>query len=1286
MNGVGCGFSVERQFISDLPTVGKVLSRSIYKKNAKNYPKVPKEDLSSYDKRSNTIVVADSKEGWASALRIFVVEMYNGNFKVCIDISGVRQAGAPLKVFGGRSSGGQMLVDMLEKLRPIFIEANGRKLTSLECHDAMCFIAQAVISGGVRRCLPWNTPVMTPTGFKSIADIVVGDTVITAGKEAKVIAAEYTGEKELLTIKHRFGTLVCTPEHRLAVFNSFMKYEFKPAAALVEGDRLVWDSAGFDGSDTVLPVINQGKHFNSSILKIPTFVNTDIAWLIGLVHGDGYISESSIEIAGNMHEIHILARAAAIFETEFGLSSSYGSDGRPGVGARLRVHSSTLASWFLANVKQPKTSITIPAFITTGTRDVRFAYLSGLLDADGRVRPKDKCIDQACTIYEAFAEELVTTLSGLGIAAIVSFVNGSLRRSRGELVQDAYNVRIVGTTNRKNFVTGAKKHCFKLAAYLETFAGAVDFSFPYSWGSDCSSTRGFGVHYIRYDLPLLPAIVVSVEKTEADRTFDIQVGGSEQFTAKGLVVHNSSLISLSNLSDGRMQHSKSGSWWEENPQRSLANNSVAYTEKPEIGQFMREWQSLYESRSGERGIFNREAAKLAAEKIGRDSNHEFGTNPSLAAGTLVRTSKGIFPIDSLEGLDILVPNRFGVMTPASCRLSGRNQPIYEVALSNGVSYGATAEHKWPIIVSDGSVIKKATTELSKKDKISILRVDNLGFGDKGTADEGFLLGYILGDGWLTVRGDNSKLQVGIILGQDSYSLEVRLLATLNSFGCNASFTERTKNDGTQPFKELNTCNSKLNSWLRELGVSQKREVPEFVFTEASEEFRKGFIDGLLSADGSVSNQRVAFFSSSRKFVQQFSDLMGFYGVLGSVATRNCVANFPNKKTYGGRVYTSHMWRASGDSARHFAAVFSISHDKKRIRLGTFGPYTGRKTYIRVKDVVETGAEQDVWDLSVHSDDHCFQLSHCVTGNCAEIILRDAQACNLTSIVVREQDTLETLKVKAEKATILGTLQATLTNFSYLSTIWRENCEEERLLGVSMTGVMDHPILSSVSDEAKRWLEELRAVTKEVNKEWAAKLGINVSAAITCVKPEGTSSQLNNTASGLHGRHSPYYIRRVRADDKDPLGIVMEAQGYFCEPDVMQRNTKVFSFPVKSPEGAKCGDVRTALEQLEYWLMFKKHWTDHNPSVTITVRENEWLQVAAWVYENFDEVCGLSFLPHSNHVYRQAPYQEITREEYETMLAKLPTGIDYEALSRLETTDQTLGAQEYACSSGTCDLI
>ena len=307
--------------------------------------------------------------------------------------------------------------------------------------------------------------------------------------------------------------------------------------------------------------------------------------------------------------------------------------------------------------------------------------------------------------------------------------------------------------------------------------------------------------------------------------------------------------------------------------------------------------------------------------------------------------------------------------------------------------------------------------------------------------------------------------------------------------------------------------------------------------------------------------------------------------------------------------------------------------------------------------------------------------------CSEIILRPYQFCNLTEVVARETDDMLSLKDKVRMATILGTFQSTLTDFKYLRKVWKDNTEEERLLGVSLTGILDCPVLSPDNSNLESNLEILRTVAVETNKKIAKDLGIPQSTAITCVKPSGTVSQLVDSASGIHARHNPFYIRTVRGDNKDPLTQFMKEAGIPAEPDVMKPDSvSVFSFPMKSPTGAITRTEMTAIEQLDYWLIFQRHWCEHKPSVTISVKEHEWMDVGAWVYKNFDEVSGISFLPFSDHTYAQAPYQDITEDKYTELHSKMPVSIDWSKLANFEKEDTTSGSKELACTAGVCEIV
>jgi ribonucleoside-diphosphate reductase alpha chain len=315
--------------------------------------------------------------------------------------------------------------------------------------------------------------------------------------------------------------------------------------------------------------------------------------------------------------------------------------------------------------------------------------------------------------------------------------------------------------------------------------------------------------------------------------------------------------------------------------------------------------------------------------------------------------------------------------------------------------------------------------------------------------------------------------------------------------------------------------------------------------------------------------------------------------------------------------------------------------------------------------------------------------HYGTNPCSEIILRPYQFCNLSEVVLREKDTIEDVTNKVRLASILGTWQSTLTDFKYIRKIWKDNTEEERLLGVSLTGQFGHKFFSGQEglDKLGDVLDNLRQWAVDMNIEEAAKIGIPASAAVTCVKPSGTVSQLVGVSSGMHAWHSDYYIRTVRGDKKDPITQFLVDSGIPAEDDVMKPNdTTVFSFPVKAPKHAITRDKLNAIQQLEVWLTYQRHWCEHKPSVTISVKEEEWMEVGAWVYKHFDECSGISFLPYSEHTYVQAPYQEVTKEQYEEMSSKMPKTINWSALSMYELEDTTTGTQALACVSGECEIV
>lgn len=914
--GTGIGFSVERQYVNKLPEVPERI----------------------FDSRSY-IMVHDSKEGWAKALRQLIAMLYAGE-RPMWDVSEVRPAGTPLKTFGGRASGPGPLEDLFRFVIKIFKASQGRKLNSLECHDIMCKIGEVVVVGGVRRCLPEGSLVNTLKGSVAIENLKVGDEVVTGGKAYPIIAHEFSGKKSVLRINHRFGSIVCTPEHRVAYYTGLDTYEFKSAKEITVKDRLVWDSLGYEGvEEQFLPPNTEKLHFNAKAFIIPDKINEELAWLFGLIHGDGYVGLKGIEITAATHEENNLFSAKRLFSTYFGLDSTI-SQGH-GNCLRLRVNSSSLGRWFLLHIKKPNENIPIPKFIVNATKSVRAAYLAGLFDSDGRSK-EDGGIEQCTTIYKQFHKDVVHLLSTLGIGSSVYFGDTSKRRAEGVECQDFYTISITGNSNRKLWLELIAEYTAteKLGSHNFSFSGPVDFNYPVSMLKEVINTHGYKVDgNINVSSSLIPdsiykpSPVLLIETVGEFSTYDISVAEVEQFTVDGLVVHNSALISLSNLSDDRMRVAKSGAWWEANTQRALANNSACYTERPEVGVFMQEWMALYESKSGERGMFNREAAENVVAKSGRRiTGKEWGTNP-----------------------------------------------------------------------------------------------------------------------------------------------------------------------------------------------------------------------------------------------------------------------------------------------------------------------------------------------------------------CSEIILRPYQFCNLSTIVVRAEDKQEDLERKIRLASILGTFQSTLVYFPYLRKIWAENTEEERLLGVSMTGILDNALLNNPDNpELPKLLETIRDIAVQVNKAMAAAIGIPQSVAVTAIKPEGTVSQLTDSASGLHPRHSPYYYRRIRGDKKDPLTQFMIENGIPYEDDVMKPDsTVVFTFPKKAPEGALCREDMSAIQHLKLWLVYQRYYCEHKPSITVSVKEKEWPSVGAFVWEYFDEMSGVSFLPNDGGSYRQAPYEDCTEEQYLEMSRMIPKKLNWNDLVELQ--DNVIGSQTLACSADGCEI-
>lgn len=1021
--GTGVGFSVEQKYIDQLPPIGEGTGKT------KNFE------------------VGDSKEAWAESLGGIVEALWEGH-DVTWDVSKVRPAGAKLKTFGGTASGPSPLISLFETMVRVLTKHRGRRLSALNVHDLMCKIAEITVCGGVRRCLPEGSKVHTQSGLVSIEDVSIGTRVLTTDGYHEVTNKFDQGVQDLVEVLTQDSSFKCTENHLIAVLTSQDIYEWKRASDLESDDRIIAPSFGVDGGKQVLPSFHYERPKHSTTCKDITIpeLDEDMAWLLGLIHGDGCVQVINGGTKGSV-TIPIINTQEKMGEKAKEQLERFGIN----VGRReydnyhvLAVSSNQLALYLQGWLKKPKVPLVIPDCIQKSPRNIKLAFVSGLMDADGSVRSRP--VQVVVTVYKEYAEEIRLLLSSCGVQTRFKALSMCGLK---ENWQPKYLVCLINGKT-KDIFRGIPT-LFK-NDLIETKKEQYTNSYP-SHMNDYG--KGLNKSWSSYDTRLVPVTVLSVEDcNESQPTWDLEVEGVHEFFCEGYLMHNSALISVSDLHHEGMRGAKQGQFWIDHPERSMSNNSCVYTHKPSASVFMEEWLALAKSGSGERGILNFSNLEAMLPKR-RDASKIKIVNPCCFTGEMtLLTTRGYKSFSSLVGTDFEILSPKGETSKGTVWSAGL-QNVIKLSLSNGKELVCTADHLLKLL--------------------------------EGTS----------------VQAEDSRGEV---------------------------LMPYPSGEGVKVIK------------IETLG---KEEV--FDFNEPSMTW--GIVNGVV-----VSN--------------------------------------------------------------------------------------------------------------------------------SEIFLRKNGLCNLSEVVIRKEDGMEDLMNKIKIATIIGTLQSTLTNFGkFVSPEWKKNCEEERLLGVSLTGQMDNPKLLTPKN-----LQELRDYAVGVNARVSRKLAINRSTAVTCTKPSGSVSQLVDSASGFHPRFSPYYLRRVRISASDPLYKMMLHQGVKFEPEVGQTRdtatTWVCEFPVASPKGCITVEDVNAIEQLEQWLKIKENYTEHTVSATIYVNEDEWFKVGNWVFEHFDRISGVSFLPKSDHVYELAPYQEITKTEY-SRYKKEEVIIDYSKLPDFEKEDEGEGAKAMACEGDKC---
>jgi hypothetical protein len=876
-------------------------------------------------------------------------------------------------------------------------------------------------------------------------------------------------------------------------------------------------------------------------------------------------------------------------------------------------------------------------------------------------------------------------------------------------------------------------------------------------------------------------------------------------------VRRSALISLSDLDDVEMRGAKTGQFYLTNPQRSMANNSAVYNEKPSATEFLREWLALAESGSGERGIFNRGGLhkQLPARRWKTFQKYAgtAGTNPCLTGDTLVYVAdgRGHVPIRQLaqEGKDVPVFcfNEGGKVVVRSMRhprLTGKNQPVYSIHLDDGSVIKATSNHKFRLRTGEYKEVER----LESGDSLSIISKfeSPVAPHERETQDYWWINDGRFSSNFAEHRliasfHYNRTIPAGSVVhhkdknAKNNRPENLEIMTKENHDAFHAALMTGDRNPMRRArsewspeqwilYKSKHSKNNKGNNNKNYSGVTDEELQKHAICLTQSlgrrfsngdwieyarkhhlpqhfSKWRRDHVGGVcglakwaalmlgfehVSTDPRVVRSYAAYTSAGydceirdgrlviikkceicqREF--QISHSHREYGVCSiSCGLKKKWTDGIFRKDTMRRMYKAHHEKKE-KTRRNQAQIYSdltfalqreplkvewiqlcreraISSEIAR-KSSPFRNYAALEEYAAYYNhkvvSVEFSGYADVYNGTVDEFHNFFIGGFASTTkngkrkfvyinnlNCGEIILRSKQFCNLTEVVARAHDTKESLLKKIRWATILGTYQSALTHFPVLSKEWKKNCEEERLLGVSITGQWDSKVARD-----PHILGKLKMHALEVNKEYAKRFGINESTCITCVKPSGTVSQLVDASSGMHPRHSKYYIRRIRISATDKLFHMLKDQKFPYHPEVGQvegsATTYVLEFPVKSPAGSIFRNDLSALEQLEYWKVVKEHYTEHNPSVTISVGEREWVPVADWLYKNWDMIGGLSFLPREEHVYRLAPYEEIDEKRYHELIAKLPE-IDFSKIIAYEEEDMTIGAKELACVGGACEI-
>lgn len=1255
--GVGMGFSVQKHHIEKLPCI-----------TAPNIDDITK------------FIIPDSIEGWSDAVGVLLGAYFDSSheFKeyfgktVKFDFSLIRPKGSTISYMGGKAPGPDGLESSLKNVRNILDSCISSKLSSIQCYDIIMHISDAVLSGGIRRCIGKGSLVLTQEGsYKPIENIKKGDLVSTNDGWKQVTNTFIQGEQKTLKIIHSEGRLICTFNHRVAVLKDIHgNFEWKEAGKLTPSDKLLYiEPDMYESGKNVLPEFKYDCQLHSIMYKniiIPE-LDENMAWLLGNIQGDGYVyvtlTSGIVSVAvdhDNTEQVEFVQEQLQRFGVNTGITLPKPTD----KCTKINTQNKKLATYFYSWLKQPNTLLKVPLCILNGTREIKFAYIQGVMDADGCV--KGRSLQILTSVYPKFVNELQNLLYSLGIVS--RFKKCSLSGLK-ENWKPKYVLSILLNCDREKFNKGCSIGWKKFPITCSTkYGNSVNMSMfnvleerPKYWHKriDSNAKRIHMDIWKQFeDNSFIPIDIQSIEDYKTVETYDIEVEGNHNFICEGVLVHNSATLCLFSLDDEEMINAKTGDWYIKNPQRARSNNSaLLIRDKIPEDKYMKLIESV--KQFGEPGLIF-------------SDNTETLYNPCVPDDTFIETSDGFKQVKDLMGEPFTaVVDGKEYKSKTGFVKTGENKQVWKIITKEGFEVRATDNHK--IMTED-----REWVELKDLDIGDVLALNNNStktweIDEKSNKfSKGWLMGSLYGDGTYHYPKSNAYL---CYWGENRHKMAEIANNYLKQLGYQSKGGSECKNINGGKYIVQNRELFRQSQKYITRGKILTKEVEK-----ESAEFQAGFIRGLFDADGSVQGTQKKGISirltSSKldtlKSIQRMSLRFGIYGKIYQERKPAGEYMLPDGNGGSKLFYCNsvHEFIISKSSMSNYKNIIGFHEIEKKKKLNDIlssykrRPSTSRYT-ATITDIIKDEV-CDVYDCTV-DEIHAFSANGVYVHNCVEISLyaydkngnSGIQFCNLSEInmgnVTDEKDFYD----RCRAASILGTFQAAYTDFGYLGKITQSIVEREALIGVSMTGMMDSPLISF--DPAI--LAKGAKIVRDTNAQVAKLIGIKQAARTTCVKPAGSTSCILGTSSGIHPCHSTRYFRRVQSNTtEEPLKFFKKYNPHAVIKSVWSAGgtDDVITFLCKSKPGAIIKKDVSAIDLLKkvklvqtYWVTEGRNidlcahpWLNHNVSNTITIKDDEWKEAADFIYGNRQYFAGISMLGESGDMtYQQAPFQAVyTHEE------------------------------------------